>query len=98
MVNVVLAMRDAVPAHEMVSWAFKSAAIVGRAVDIPFWSMKDIKDGMASIHKTGMSFRRGSRSAWSWRAVSANLSSVILYENPRTTTRSKLRSVKKLKI
>jgi len=58
-------MSEAVPAQEMVFCAFRSAAMTGSVVDMPFWSMKVMKVTVDMIPKTAMSWRPGRRLTWS---------------------------------
>ena len=68
---MVLAMRDEVPAQEMVFSALRSAATVGRVTLMPFWSTKAMRREMARPPKTTRSWLLGRMLVWSWRAFSA---------------------------
>ncbi len=69
--KVVLATRDAVPAHEMVFSAWRSRAIVGNVTPIPFWSMNEMSCAMASPENTNMSSLVGKMLIWLWSDRSA---------------------------
>lgn len=58
-VNVVFAIKDEVPAQDMVFRASRSAAMVGSVTLIPFWSTKVMSNDIASPVKTTSSWARG---------------------------------------
>ncbi len=69
--NVVLAISDDVPAHEMVFSASRSRAIVGSVTLMPFWSTNVISSVTDSVKNTTSSFFFGSRLVWSYKLFSA---------------------------
>lgn len=58
-------MSDDVPAHDIVSSALRSAAIVGKVILMPFWSMNETNRVTARVAKTTRSFFKGKIFVWS---------------------------------